>query len=82
MTIRDMVLEEVETPDDLMTKAMLILERRHRLPIKQLIAPREGVGGQEIANWLGIAVSTLCEWRKRFGYEDVRTIKPGPKPHS
>lgn len=82
MTIRDMVLEEVETSEDLMTKHMLILERRHRLPIKQLIAPREGIGGGEIADWLDIAESTLCEWRKRFGYKNVRMVKPGPKLHS
>ncbi len=82
MTIKHMVLEEIQAPDNLMTKHMLILERRHRLPILQLIAPQAGIGAKDIASWLGIAESTLCEWRKRFGYEDVRTIKPGPKPHS
>lgn len=80
--LREMVLGEVQTPDDLMTKHMLILERRHRLPIRHLIAPKPGIGAREMAGWLGIAESTLCEWRKRFGYKDVRTIKPGPKTHS
>ena len=82
MVIRDMVLEEVQTPDDLMTKHMLILERRHKLPIRMLIAPVVGVGAKEISSWLGIAESTLCEWRKRFGMEAVRMVRPGPKTHS
>ncbi len=79
MTIREMVLEETKTPDELMTKHMLLLERRHRLPIRILIAPVPGTGAKYISNWLGIAESTLSEWRKRFGMEDVRTLKPGPK---
>ena len=82
MTIKEMVRDELQTSEELMTKTMLVLERRHKLPIKLLIAPVPGVGAKEIAIWLGIAESTLCEWRKRFGYEDVRTLKPGPKADS
>ncbi len=82
MTIKELVQDELQTPDDLLTRAMLVLERKHKLPIKLLIAPIAGVGAKEIASYLGIAEITLSEWRKRFGYEDVRTLKPGPKANS
>lgn len=81
MVLKEMVLSELGSSEDLMTKQMFIIERRHNgIPIRLLIAPVEGVSAKIIADSLEIAESTLSLWRKRFGMEGVRTIKSGPKP--
>ena len=81
MLLKEMVLSELSSSEDLMTKAMFVIERKNGgVPIRLLILPVEGVGAKQIADSLGIAESTLSLWRKKFGMEDVRTLRPGPKP--
>jgi len=79
VTVKELVLEELNVPVKLLTQRMFVIQHKHHLPIMMLIAPVEGISAKEIADALGIAESTLSEWRKRFGMEDVRTLKPGPK---
>ena len=61
------------------TVLMKLLEERYDSPISKLIAPQIGVSGNDMARFLGINPGTLSTWRKMFGMNGVKTVRPGPR---
>ena len=66
MTLRERVLAEV---DPRKTDKMRLIEERRGFTIQELIRPRQGVSGDQIARALGINKGTLSRWRHKFQIE-------------
>ena len=77
--LRNLVLAEKFPFDEEKTALMMRLERKFGCGILELIRPVKGITGETLSRRLGIADSTLSDWRKRFGITDTQTVTPGPK---
>jgi len=74
---RHALLELGEDSDEpLKTGTMLRLERKHKQSIRELLTPRSGISGAELAKRLGVSEAVISRWRKRLGIKAPAARRP------